>query len=234
MKVVILCGGLGSRLSEETKLKPKPMVKIGKKPILVHIMETYKKFGFNDFILAAGYKYKFKKKYFQNNKNFNTQVVNTGAKTLTGKRIFKLKKYLKKEKNFMLTYGDGLTNQNLSKLLNFHLNHKRIATITAVRPPVRFGELVLQKNKVKSFKEKPQAKSGWINGGFFIFKQEIFNFIKNKNVMLEREPLNNLTKSKQLIAYQHNGFWQCMDTMRDKRFLENLIKKKSPPWTKVS
>ena len=234
MKVVILCGGLGSRLSEETKLKPKPMVKIGKKPILVHIMETYKKFGFNDFILAGGYKYKFIEKYFQNNKNFNTQVVNTGAKTLTGKRIFKLKKYLKKEKNFMLTYGDGLTNQNLSKLLNFHLNHKRIATITAVRPPVRFGELVLQKNKVKSFKEKPQAKSGWINGGFFIFKQEIFNFIKNKNVMLEREPLNNLTKSKQLIAYQHNGFWQCMETMRDKRFLENLIKKKSPPWTKVS
>ena len=150
MKVVILCGGLGSRLSEETKLRPKPMVKIGKKPILVHIMETYKKFGFNDFILAAGYKYKFIKKYFQNNKNFNTQVINTGAKTLTGKRIFKLKKYLKKEKNFMLTYGDGLTNQNLSKLLNFHLNHKRIATITAVRPPVRFGELVLQKNKVKS------------------------------------------------------------------------------------
>ncbi len=232
MKVVILCGGLGFRLSEETKLKPKPMVKIGSKPILIHIMEIYKKYGFNDFILAAGYKYEVIKKYFKKNSKFNVKVINTGRKTLTGKRIYRLKKILQKDKHFMLTYGDGLTNQNLKELLNFHLKHKRIATVTAVRPPVRFGELILKKNKVKNFKEKPQTRSGWINGGFFVFDKKIFNFIKGKNVMLERGPLTRLVNAGQLKAYQHEGFWQCMDTMRDKKLLNNLVKRKLAPWMK--
>ena len=145
MKVVILCGGLGSRLSEETRVKPKPMVKIGSKPILIHIMEIYKKYGFNEFILAAGYKFQVIKKYFNKNRRFNVKVINTGQKSLTGKRIYRLKKLLQKEKDFMLTYGDGLSNQNLNKLLKFHTKHRKIATVTAVRPPVRFGELNIKK-----------------------------------------------------------------------------------------
>ena len=230
MKVVILCGGLGSRLSEETRVKPKPMVKIGSKPILIHIMEIYKKYGFNEFILAAGYKFQVIKKYFNKNRRFNVKVINTGQKSLTGKRIYRLKKLLQKEKDFMLTYGDGLSNQNLNKLLKFHTKHRKIATVTAVRPPVRFGELILNKSKVKNFMEKPQVRSGWINGGFFIFNKKVFNFIKNKNVMLEREPLTKLVKAGQLVAYKHQGFWQCMDTMRDKKLLNSLIKKKLAPW----
>ena len=149
---------------------------------------------------------------------------------LTGKRIYRLKKLLQKEKDFMLTYGDGLSNQNLNKLLKFHTKHRKIATVTAVRPPVRFGELILKKSKVKNFMEKPQVRSGWINGGFFIFNKKVFNFIKNKNVMLEREPLTKLVKAGQLVAYKHQGFWQCMDTMRDKKLLNSLIKKKLAPW----
>ena len=231
-KVVILCGGLGSRLSEETKVRPKPMVKIGSKPILVHIMEIYKKYGFSKFVLAAGYKHEIIKKYFKKNRKFDVKVINTGTKTLTGKRIYRLKKILQKEKYFMLTYGDGLTDQNLKKLLNFHIKHKRVATITAVRPPVKFGELILKKDSVKNFKEKPQVKFGWINGGFFVFDKKIFNFIKDKNVMLEREPLTKLVNVGQLKAYKHKGFWQCMDTVRDKLLLNKMLKSKKAPWIK--
>ncbi len=233
MKVVILCGGLGSRLAEETKKTPKPMIKIGNKPILVHIMEIYKKNGFDDFILAAGYKYKIIKNYFKNSKTFKKiKVVNTGKRTLTGARIYKLRKHLKNEENFMLTYGDGLTNQNLKNLLKFHLKNKKIATVTAVRPPVRFGELNIKFNSVGNFKEKPQATRGWINGGFFVFNKKIFRILNKKNVMLEREPMNKLVKKKQIYAFKHNGFWQCMDTMRDKIFLNNLVKKDLAPWKK--
>ena len=232
MKVVILCGGLGSRLSEETKTRPKPMVKIGSKPILIHIMEIYEKFGFKDFVLASGYKHKIINNYFKKNKKYKVNVVNTGKKTLTGGRLIKLKKILKNEENFMLTYGDGLTNQNLKKLLAFHLKNKKIGTVTAVRPPVRFGELNLSKKRVKEFKEKPQANSGWINGGFFVFNFKIFNFLKNQNVMLEREPLTRLAKHGQLVAFKHKGFWQCMDNLRDKNLLNKLIKNKQAPWLK--
>ena len=233
MKVIILCGGLGSRLAEETKKKPKPMVEIGGKPIIRHIMGIYSQFGYKDFILAAGYKAKYIKKYFENKKfGFNIKVINTGRNTLTGGRLLRLKKLFKKNDNFMLTYGDGLSSQNIKKLVKFHLSHKKIGTLTAFHPPVRFGELKINKDKVKLFQEKPQSKTSWINGGFFVFNYDIFDFIKGDKTMLEKEPLQKLAKSDQLHAYKHSGFWQCMDTMRDKIFLNNLVKSKSIPWKK--
>ena len=198
MKVVILCGGLGSRLSEETRVKPKPMVKIGSKPILIHIMEIYKKYGFNEFILAAGYKFQVIKKYFNKNRRFNVKVINTGQKSLTGKRIYRLKKLLQKEKDFMLTYGDGLSDINLNKLLSFHKKHKKISTLTSARPPARFGAIKISGNQVTYFKEKSKLDEGWINGGFFVFEPEIFKFINGDRTYLEREPLQNVSKKKQL------------------------------------
>ena len=231
MKVVILCGGKGTRLSEETRLIPKPMVKVGRKPILDHIIENYEKHGFKEFILALGYKSQIIKNYYKNKKKRNLKLVYTGKDTLTGGRLLRLKKYFKPGENFMLTYGDGLTNQNLQKLSNFHIKHKKIATITAVRPQLRFGELLIQNKRVKKFKEKPQSETGWVNGGFFVFKYEIFNFIKGDLIMLEKQPLEALVKRKELIAFKHKGFWHCMDTLRDKIFLENLIKeKRKAPW----
>ena len=226
MKIIILCGGLGSRLSEETKKKPKPRVEIGKFPILIHIMKLYQYYGFNDFILATGYKHEYIKNYFKDNKLFKLRIVNTGRKTLTGGRLLKLKKYINRNEHFMLTYGDGLSNQNIKELLKFHIKQKKIGTLTAVRPPVRFGELTIKDNLVKSFKEKPQAQKGWINGGFFVFDYKIFEYIKSEKMMLEREPLSKLAKNGKLASYKHEGFWQCMDNLRDKNLLENLIKKK--------
>tara|TARA_B100000579_G_scaffold128441_1_gene103565 strand:- start:2102 stop:2809 length:708 start_codon:yes stop_codon:yes gene_type:complete len=233
MKVVILCGGLGTRLSEETILKPKPMVKIGKDPIVVHIMNIYKYYGYNDFILALGYKGESIRKYFKQKKHdLKIKLVDTGKKTLTGGRVLRLKKYFKKNENFMLTYGDGLSNQNIKNLIKFHKRHKKTATMTVVRPPVRFGEVKLKGNKVISFKEKPRSSGGekWINGGFFVFNYNIFKFIKGDKVMLERQPLQNLQEKKQLVAYRHKGFWQCMDTLREKILLEKLFKEKKAPW----
>lgn len=234
MKIVILCGGLGSRLSEETKIKPKPMVHIGKKPILSHIMGIYNYYSFNKFILALGYKSNYIKNYFLN-KNFKEEIkmIYTGKDTKTGGRLLKLKKYLINEKTFMLTYGDGVSSINITKLVKFHKSHGKIATVTAVRPPVRFGELQISKNTVRSFKEKPQATSGWINGGYFVFNSEIFKYIKNDQTMLEKEPLQKLAKLGQLKAFKHQGFWQCMDTLRDKELLDKIIKSRKIPW-KVS
>ena len=231
MKVIILCGGVGSRLAEETKLIPKPMVKIGSKPILSHIMSIYKHYGFNEFILATGYKSSVIESYYKKNKTI--KCIYTGKNTLTGGRLLRLKKYFTPNENFMLTYGDGLTNQNLKKLLNFHLNHKKIGTMTAVKPPARFGELLLNKTRVSKFEEKTQLKDNWINGGFFVFNYKIFNFISGDKVMLEREPLNQLVKTKQLMAYRHQNFWQCMDTMRDKNILQKMWIKKNAPWKKI-
>ena len=230
MKVVILCGGLGSRLAEETKLIPKPMIKIGKIPIVHHIIKFYQSYGFKDFILATGYKKEFLERFYKNEKRI--KCVYTGNETLTGGRLLRLKKYFKKNEIFSVTYGDGLTNQNLKKLYLFHKKHKKIATLTAVRPPARFGELNILGNKVQQFQEKPQLKNNWINGGFFIFNYKIFNFISGDKIMLEREPFNKLTKKKQLMAYKHYGFWQCMDTMRDKKVLSDLWKEKKAPWKK--
>ena len=228
MKVVILCGGVGSRLAEETKLIPKPMVKIGKLPIVQHIINYYKSFGYNDFILATGYKKEVLEKYYKNKKN--VRCIFTGKNTLTGGRILRLKRYFKKNENFLLTYGDGLINQNLNKLLKFHIKHKKIATLTSVKPPARFGEVKINGNRVSSFEEKPQLQNNWINGGFFVFNSKIFNFISGDKTMLEREPFQKLTKIKNLMAYKHYGFWQCMDTIRDKKILENFWRKSKTPW----
>ena len=228
--IVILCGGYGTRISEETKIKPKPMVLIGNKPILSHIIGIYKYYGFKNFILALGYKSAYIKKYFSNKNTNNIKLVYTGKDTKTGGRLLRLKKYLIRNKTFMLTYGDGVSSINLKNLIKFHNSHGKIATITATRPPVRFGELNIKKNLVTSFKEKPQASKGWINAGFFVFNQGIFNFIKNDQTMLEKEPLEKLVKKNQLKAFKHEGFWQCMDTLRDKIYLNKLLKSGKAPW----
>lgn len=233
MKTIILCGGLGSRISEETKKKPKPMVKIGNDPILVHIIKIYIKNGFTNFVLALGYKKHNIIKYFKNHKikGAKIQLLDTGKKTLTGNRLLKLKNILKKEENFFLTYGDGLSNVNLKKLLSFHLEKKKVATVTAVRPTARFGQLKISKNNlVKKFEEKNQINEGWINGGFFVLNKKIFNYLPKYQSMLEREPMNRLVKDRQLISFKHYGFWQCMDTLRDKEMLNQMWKKKKHQW----
>ena len=231
MKVVILCGGLGSRLAEETKLVPKPMVKIGGKPIICHIMDIYRFYGFNEFILATGYKNKIIEQYFKNKKN--VKCIFTGKNSMTGGRLLRLKKFFKKKESFMATYGDGLTNQNLKKLEKFHLKNKKIVTMTVVKPIARFGEVFLNGLNVKKFEEKPQLNQNWINGGFFVLNYKIFNYIKNDSTMLEREPLTNLVKKKEVKAFKHKSFWQCMDTMRDKKILTDLLKNKKAPWKKL-
>lgn len=226
MKVVILAGGLGSRLSELTKLVPKPMVHIVGVPIIVRIINHYKKFGYNNFIIASGYKHRVIKKFFTKKfKDPLVQVIDTGKKTMTGGRIKKLKKIIGKKK-FMLTYGDGLSNINIHKLLKFHNKTKNIVTLTAVRPPARFGGIKLLGKKVKFFKEKSSLDEGWINGGFFVMEPKIFKFIKDSKTIFEREPLEKLCKINKLGAYKHEGIWQCMDTLRDKESLENLVKEK--------
>ena len=226
MKVILLAGGLGTRLSEYTKTIPKPMIKIGGKPMLLHIMKQYAKYGYKDFYIAIGYKGEMIKNYF--NKKFfdwNIHLIETGKNTMTGGRLKRLKKYIGKE-TFMMTYGDGLSNVNLKKLLKFHKKNKKLATLTAVRPPARFGALKLKGKHVSYFKEKSKLDEGWINGGFFVIEPEFLNFIKNDNTYLEREPLETATKKGQLIAFRHEGFWQCMDTKRDKDRLDKTLNSK--------
>ena len=232
MKVVILAGGKGSRIQEYTKSIPKPMIRIGSKPIIEHIINYYMKFGFKEFLIAGGYKYLIIKKYFEKKKKnlANIKVVNTGLNTLTGTRLLKLSKEL--NTTFMLTYGDGLSNINLKKLLTFHKKNKKKITLSAVHPPARFGELEINNNIVTKFEEKPQLQKGWINGGYFIVEPEFINLIGKKNVMLERSPLSKAVKSKNLAAYKHKGFWFCMDTLRDKKVLEEMLKNKNSPWIK--
>ena len=232
MKVVILAGGSGTRISDHSDL-PKPMISINGIPIIAHILKIFINQGFNEFIIAVGYKGNIIKKYFE--KNFlqnNIQVVDTGLKTLTGNRLKKLKGFLPEE-NFMLTYGDGLCNVDLKKLSKFHLNHQKLVTVTAVHPPARFGELVLKKSNVINFEEKPQLQKGWINGGFFVFKKEFLDLIPKKQVMLEREPLKIVVKKKQFMAFKHKYFWHCMDNRRDHSNLEKLSKLKKLPWIKI-
>jgi glucose-1-phosphate cytidylyltransferase len=233
MKAVILCGGKGTRIAEETSVIPKPMVKIGDKPILWHIMKSFSSFGIDDFILAAGYKGQVIKDNIKTFKEFGkVEILDTGENTMTGGRILRTKKFLAKEEKFMMTYGDGLSDINLKKLLSFHNSHKKIATVTAVHPPVRFGELNLKNDIVETFEEKPQAKAGWINGGFFILNNKIFDYIKNDNTIFEREPLVTLCKEQQLMAYKHEKFWHCMDTLRDKIVLNKMFNNKNTPWLK--
>ena len=232
MKVVILAGGKGSRISFYTQKIPKPMIRIGNIPLLVHIMNIYQFYGFNDFIVAAGYKSKVIKDYFLRNKKYkNIKVVQTGVNSMTGERILKLKKFLNKEENFLLTYGDGVTNLNINKVLKFHVKHKKIATVTAVRPPVKFGELTIGKNdNVKKFVEKPQLNKGWINGGFFVLNKKIFKYLRGNKLVFEKKPLSNLCKDGELKAYMHNGYWKCMDNLKEKNSLEEIFKKKNTIW----
>ena len=226
MKVVILAGGLGTRISEYTKEIPKPMIKIKGKPIIFYIMQHYSKHGFNDFIIAAGYKKNILFEYFEKKKfpKWKIEIVDTGLKTMTGGRLKRLKKKIDNQR-FMLTYGDGVSNVDIKKLLKFHKKKEKIATLTSVRPPARFGAIKIKGDRVNYFKEKSKLDEGWINGGFFVFEPEIFKFIKNDETFLEKEPMQSLSKKKQLLAFKHNGLWQCMDTLRDKEILEKTIRK---------
>ena len=252
MKVIILAGGFGTRLSEYTNVIPKPMVPIGGKPIIWHIMEYYAKYGHNDFYIALGYKSAIIKDYFLNyrernsdftleldsgdivhhqvnSKDWKVTLIDTGDKTMTGGRLKRLQKYIGNEP-FLLTYGDGVSDVNISDLVNFHKNHGKMITISAVRPTARFGELEIEDSQVKSFKEKPKLQKGWINGGFFVIEPKFFNLIDGDGTLLEREPLEKATNNKELMAYMHEGFWQCMDTKRDHDFLEDLWNKGKAPW----
>ena len=225
MKVIILAGGKGTRIPEYSSKIPKPMVNINGVPILIHIMKHYSNFGFNDFIIALGYKGSVIKNYFKTHKfNWNINLVNTGLNSMTGGRLKLLKKKIGKN-TFMMTYGDGVSNVNLKKLINFHKKNKKLITMTAVRPPARFGAIKLKGNLVKYFKEKSKIDEGWINGGFFVIEPEFIKYIKDKNTYLEREPLEKASYKKELYAYKHYDFWQCMDTKRDKDLLEKIFKK---------
>ena len=238
MKAVILAGGKGTRLSELTKSIPKPMVKIGGTPILAHIIQIYLKYGFKDFYILVGFKSKIIKKFFKNyvksNQSFvfkfkkkkcNITIIDSGKNSMTGGRLKTVKKFLTKNEDFMFTYGDGVSNINIKKLVKFHKKNKKMVTVTAVRPPARFGEILIKNNLVKSFKEKPQVTQGWINGGFFVAKSNFLDFIKNKRTILEKNPLEKVAKKKQLSVFKHFGFWKCMDTLRDRNELEKIYRK---------
>jgi glucose-1-phosphate cytidylyltransferase len=255
MDVVILCGGKGSRLSEETNVKPKPMVEIGGKPILWHIMKTYSHYGFKKFVLALGYKAEYIKGYFYNHRitssdftlkldmeippfffnpseerDWEITFVDTGEETLKGGRIKRLEKYIKTDQ-FHLTYGDGVCDINIANLVKFHNKHGKMGTVTAVHPPSRFGEMIINDTDVVEFDEKPQMASGYINGGYFIFKRDIFSYLtENKNCDFEFGALQNIVKVKQLQGFKHDGFWQCMDNVRERDYLDNLLKTNQAPW----
>jgi len=233
MQVVILAGGFGTRLSEETDLIPKPMVRIGNIPILKHIMNIYSNFGHKDFVIAIGYKSEVIQEYFQkeSNQDWNITLVETGLETSTAGRIKKLENQLHEE--FMLTYGDGLCNININHLLEHHKKFGKLATVTAVRPPARFGTIEVSNGIVTKFSEKDPQDAGWINGGFFCLNKRICAFITDSTTSFESEPLNQLVAIEQLTAYEHHGWWQPMDTLRDKRSLEALWNSGEAPWTKL-
>jgi glucose-1-phosphate cytidylyltransferase len=242
MKVVLLCGGKGTRLSEETRSTPKPLVEIGGIPIVSHIINHFLDFDKRDFILATGYKSEAFSQYFGDEnlekryKDFrgrtpNVTIQPTGLETLTGGRVLRLRDQLKDEDNFLLTYGDGLSNVNINELVSFHSHHRKVASITAVRPPARFGVIKIdQEQRVEYFQEKNQTDAGWINGGFFVLKNKIFDYLSDDQTVLEDYPLRRLTSERELMAFKHSDFWQCMDTLRDKEFLEELWQSGMAPW----
>ena len=228
MKVILLAGGFGTRLSEYTDTVPKPMVQIGDKPILWHIMNFYAQYNHKNFYIALGYKGEVVKKYFSKiSEKWEINLIDTGQKTLTGGRVKRLQKFIGKE-TCMLTYGDGLANINIDNLLSFHKNHGKLVTVSAVRPPGRFGAIKLNDDRVIDFKEKSKTDEGWINGGFFVIEPDFFNFIDGDHTYLEREPLERAVKEKEIFAYKHEGFWQCMDTKRDMLNLEETYSKGAP------
>ena len=225
MKVVILAGGLGTRMSEYTKFIPKPMISLNGKPLIYHIMQNYAKYGFKKFIIASGYKGHIIKNFFKKKiHDWDVSVVDTGKKTMTGGRVKRLRKFIGKE-TFFLTYGDGLSNINIKRLLNFHKKNKKLITLTAVRPPARFGFVKIRGSNVFYFKEKSKTEEGWINGGFFVVEPKFLDMISRDSTFLEREPLEKATKMKQLCAFKHTGFWQCVDTKRDLDKLKMKFKK---------
>jgi glucose-1-phosphate cytidylyltransferase len=252
MKVVILAGGLGTRLAEETEVKPKPLVEIGERPILWHIMKHYAKYGYKEFIIALGYKGDLIKRFFleqatlqgnltlemqtgksimrdQLNEDWVVHLVDTGLESSTGGRIARVREFLDGE-TFMMTYGDGVSDVDLNALLALHRKCNRMVTLTAVRPPARFGGLIFEGDLIAQFTEKPQIGEGWINGGFMVMEPEIFNYIPSDSTNLEADVLERLAREQQLVAYQHGDFWQCMDTLRDKKLLENLWQQGNAPW----
>jgi glucose-1-phosphate cytidylyltransferase len=254
MKTVILCGGLGTRLAEETQIKPKPMVEIGGRPILWHIMKIYERHGHRDFHLALGYKGEMIKDYFLDYharlsdltvhlksgrvdysnptaEDWSVSLLDTGPNTMTGGRLLRLARHLSSE-TFMLTYGDGVSDVDIGALLQFHRSHGRLATVTAVRPSARFGGLALDRGQVLSFKEKPQSGEGWINGGFFVFEPGIFEFLGDDQTVLEQAPMETLARTGQLMAFEHTGYWQCMDTIRDRDALETAWASGRAPWVR--
>jgi glucose-1-phosphate cytidylyltransferase len=253
MKAVILAGGLGSRISEESFLKPKPLIEIGNMPIIWHIMKIYSHFGIKKFIICCGYKGYLIKEYFanyslhssdvtidiyknkinvhkKNAEDWQITLVDTGEDTLTGGRILRIKNYI--DDDFLLTYGDGLANINIKKLIQFHKSNKKLATMTAVQPLGRFGIIEINKknNLIENFIEKPNGDGSWVNGGFFVLKKNIFKFLKDDTTIWEREPLEGLSRNNELCAFRHDGFWFAMDTMRDKNYLDNLWNLKKAPW----
>lgn len=252
MKVGILSGGLGTRLQEETTVKPKPMVEIGGQPMLWHIMKQYSTYGFDEFVIALGHKSEVIKEYFRNyyfrarnltvnladgdvkvhegsHENWTVHLLDTGLNTETGGRVKRVAEFVGKE-TFMLTYGDGVSSLDINELLAFHKKHGRLATITAARPPARFGGMVFDGNRVIRFNEKPQIGEGWINGGFFVLEPGIIDYIDGDSTIFEREPLERLAADGQLMAFHHEGFWQCMDTLREVRFLEGLWQSGQAQW----
>lgn len=252
MKAVIFAGGLGTRLSEETHLKPKPMIEIGGKPIIWHIMKIYSAHGINEFIICLGYKgYAFKEFFnnyylhssnvtfdFSNNhichheqraEPWKVTLVDTGVETMTGGRLKRVRPYLDDD-DFCLTYGDGVADVNITELIEYHKKHNKLATMTAVQPPGRYGNLMFDGSLVDSFKEKPRGDGGWINGGFFVVNPKVIDFVIDDSTIWEQEPLDALTKNKELMAYKHKGFWQCMDTVRDKIKLEEYWQANAAPW----
>lgn len=256
MKVAILCGGAGTRLREETEFRPKPMVAVGEKPILWHIMNHYSSAGHHEFVIALGYKGEVIKDYFLNYwrnqadvtvdlktgqvtahhgnvSEWTVHLVDTGLTTATGGRLKRLKHWLGDEP-FMLTYGDGVSNVDIPRLIDFHGRHGRIATVTAVRPVARFGEISLDGDRVGEFKEKPQTGAGWINGGFLVCNPGVFDYLEGDQTVLEAEPLERLAREGELMAYRHPGFWQCMDTLRDKELLDKLWASGTAPWTSTA
>jgi len=252
MKTVILAGGFGTRISEESEVKPKPMVEIGGKPILWHIMKIYTAYGINDFIICCGYKGYMIKEYFanyflhmsdvtfdiKNNKMevhqngaepWKVTLVDTGAETATGGRLKRVRPHLGEE-DFCFTYGDGVSDVNITKLISFHKAQNTLATVTAIQPPIRYGTLAFDQHKITSFQEKPDGEGGWINGGFFVLSPKVVDYIKGDNIMWEHEPMRQLVREGKLSAFLHNGFWQPMDTLRDKKYLEELWTSGKAPW----